>query len=63
MSQNLKHIAFYLKTSLFFSPWKLNFMPSLMLKENGPQASVIASLTAETVITLFTITYKYILYI
>jgi len=38
-------------------------MPSLMLKENGPQASVIAFLTAKIVITLFTITYKYYIYI
>ncbi|CAH2037627.1 unnamed protein product [Thlaspi arvense] len=38
--------------SLSIDRWKLNtFMPSLMLKENGPQASVIASPTAKTVVS------------
>jgi hypothetical protein len=49
--------VFPFKTLFFFfvlslSSWKLNtFMPSLMLKENGPQASVIAFLTAKIVVS------------
>jgi cellulose synthase/poly-beta-1,6-N-acetylglucosamine synthase-like glycosyltransferase len=51
------NLRFPFKTLFFFfvlslSSWKLNtFMPSLMLKENGPQASVIAFLTAKIVVS------------